>query len=130
MWATGALVSNIGTWMRRVGQDWLVLTVLTAGSATALGVATGLQFPPLLLLAPFAGLIADKFRKRRILLGTQTLRPFGLSPGCWSSPGGSSCGTSTRSRVRRGSSPPSTHPARQAFVSEMVPEDSSPTPSG
>ena len=44
IWAAGALVSNIGTWMGRIGQDWLVLTVLTAGSATALGVVTGLQF--------------------------------------------------------------------------------------
>jgi MFS family permease len=59
--------------MGRVGQDWLVLTVLTAGSATALGVVTGLQFLPFLLLAPWAGLIADRFRKRRILLATQTV---------------------------------------------------------
>ena len=35
LWAAGALVSNIGTWMQRVGQDWLVLTVLTHHSATA-----------------------------------------------------------------------------------------------
>src|SRR6476646_8931208 len=70
LWASGALVSNIGTWMGRVGQDWLVLT---EGSATALGVVTGLQFLPFLLLAPWAGLIADQFRKRRILLLTQTL---------------------------------------------------------
>ena len=73
LWASGALVSNIGTWMGRVGQDWLVLTVLTDGSATALGIVTGLQFLPFLLLAPWAGLIADRFRKRRILLVTQTL---------------------------------------------------------
>ena len=73
LWASGALVSNIGTWMGRVGQDWLVLTVLTDGSATALGIVTGLQFLPFLPLAPWAGLIADRFRKRRILLVTQTL---------------------------------------------------------
>ena len=58
VWFAGALVSNIGTWMGRVGQDWLVLTVLTAGSATALGIVTGLQFLPFLLLSPLAGLAA------------------------------------------------------------------------
>ena len=73
IWFAGALVSNVGTWMGRVGQDWLVLTVLTAGSATALGVVTGLQFLPFLLLAPWAGLIADRFPKRRTLLLTQTM---------------------------------------------------------
>ena len=71
LWASGALVSNIGTWMGRVGQDWLVLTVLTDGSATALGVVTGLQFLPFLLLAPWAGLIADRFRKRHQWFATR-----------------------------------------------------------
>jgi len=57
IWFAGALVSNVGTWMGRVGQDWLVLTVLTAGSATALGVVTGLQFLPFLLLAPLVPVV-------------------------------------------------------------------------
>ena len=43
MYAMGALVSNTGTWMQRVGQDWLVLQ-LTANNGTALGITTGLQF--------------------------------------------------------------------------------------
>ncbi|MCH8612069.1 MFS transporter [Arsenicicoccus dermatophilus] len=68
----GGLVSNIGTWMGRVAQDWLVLTELTDHSAAALGVVTGLQFAPVVLLAPWAGAIADRFPKRRILLLTQT----------------------------------------------------------
>jgi MFS family permease len=71
LYASGAIVSNIGTWMGRVGQDWLVLTVLTAGSATALGIVTGLQFLPALLVSPYAGLIADRFPKRRVLMLTQ-----------------------------------------------------------
>ena len=84
LWAAGALVSNIGTWMGRVGQDWLVLTVLTDGSATALGIVTGLQFLPFLLLAPWAGLIADRFPKRRTLLLTQTSsRSRASSSACW-----------------------------------------------
>ena len=40
IWFFGALVSNIGTWMARVAQDWLVLTELTDHSASALGVMT------------------------------------------------------------------------------------------
>src|SRR5699024_6760455 len=41
VYASGAIVSNTGTWMGRVAQDWLVLTVLTDHSATALGTITG-----------------------------------------------------------------------------------------
>ncbi|WP_298747321.1 MFS transporter [uncultured Nocardioides sp.] len=64
-YAGGALVSNVGTWMQRVAQDWLVL-VLT-GSGAALGVVTGLQFLPFLLLSPVAGVIADRVPKRWLL---------------------------------------------------------------
>ncbi|HOI04588.1 MAG TPA: MFS transporter, partial [Dermatophilaceae bacterium] len=46
LYAAGGLVSNAGTWMGRVAQDWLVLTELTDDSSTALGMATGLQFAP------------------------------------------------------------------------------------
>ena len=67
----GAFVSNIGTWMQRVAQDWLVLE-LSGGSALALGVTTGLQFLPMLLVTPYGGLIADRFDKRRILKITQS----------------------------------------------------------
>lgn len=69
----GSFVSNVGTWMGRVAQDWLVLTELTDNSSQALGIVTGLQFLPFLLLAPWAGAIADRFPKRRILLVTQSL---------------------------------------------------------
>jgi MFS family permease len=72
IYASGAIVSNVGTWMGRVAQDWLVLTVLTDHSATALGLVTGLQFLPFLLLAPFAGMLVDRLPKRRLLFGTQT----------------------------------------------------------
>src|SRR5215213_933741 len=67
---TGSFVSNIGTWMQRVAQDWLVLE-LSGGSAVALGVTTGLQFLPMLLLSPYGGLIADRFDKRQVLKVTQ-----------------------------------------------------------
>ena len=70
LFASGALVSNVGTWMQRVAQDWLILTL--TGSAGALGLTTGLQFLPILLFSPFAGVIADRYPKRRILAMTQT----------------------------------------------------------
>jgi MFS family permease len=70
LYASGAVVSNVGTWMQRVAQDWLVLQ-LTNNSGTALGITTGLQFLPILLLSPYAGLIADRFPKRRLLQVTQ-----------------------------------------------------------
>ena len=55
LWTAGALISNIGTWMQRVAQDWLVLTQLTHHDASALGIVVGLQFVPQLLLLPWTG---------------------------------------------------------------------------
>ncbi|GMA20692.1 MFS transporter [Arsenicicoccus piscis] len=72
LYFAGGLLSNVGTWMGRVAQDWLVLTQLTDHSSTALGTVTGLQFAPVLLLAPWSGVVADRFPKRRILLVTQS----------------------------------------------------------
>jgi MFS family permease len=69
--ATGSFVSNIGTWLQRVAQDWLVLAL--TGSAGALGITTGLQFLPILLFSPFAGVLADRYSKRKVLTVTQTM---------------------------------------------------------
>lgn len=69
----GALISNLGTWIQRIGQDWLVLTELTDGSAAALGVVTALQFLAVPFLAPYAGAIVDRYSKRTVLLITQVL---------------------------------------------------------
>jgi MFS family permease len=71
LWTAGALVSNIGTWMQRVAQDWIVLTQLTHHDATALGIVTALQFAPQLLLVPWSGSAADRFNKRKLLMLTQ-----------------------------------------------------------
>src|SRR3569623_2871658 len=71
LWAGGSLVSNIGSWMQRIAQDWLVLTVLTRHSAGAVGVPTALQFAPQLLLLPWTGLVADRYDQRKVLLWTQ-----------------------------------------------------------
>ena len=61
LWAGGALVSNVGTWMQRVAQDWLVLTQLTHNNASAVGVVMALQFGPQMLMLPFSGFAADFF---------------------------------------------------------------------
>ncbi len=64
-------VSNIGTWMQRVAQDWLVLTVLSDNSGVAVGVTTALQFLPTLLLSAWAGVLADRMPRRLLLMVTQ-----------------------------------------------------------
>jgi len=71
LWAAGALVSNVGTWMQRIGQDWLVLTVLTRHNATAVGTVMALQFGPPLLLLPLSGFAADHMDRRKLLMFTQ-----------------------------------------------------------
>lgn len=71
VWALGGLVSNIGTWMQRIAQDWLVLTQLTHNSATAVGIVTALQFGPMLVLLPLTGYAADHLNRRRLLIATQ-----------------------------------------------------------
>ncbi|MCO5968619.1 MFS transporter [Actinoallomurus soli] len=72
LFASGQVVSNTGTWMQRVAQDWLVLD-LTHGSGAALGITTGLQFLPLLLFGLYGGVLADRYRKRRVLMVTQAV---------------------------------------------------------
>ena len=71
LWTAGALVSNVGTWMQRVAQDWLVLTQLTHHDASALGIVMGLQFAPQLLLLPWTGSAADRLNQRKLLMLTQ-----------------------------------------------------------
>jgi MFS family permease len=71
-YAAGGIVSNTGNWMQRVAQDWLVL-LLSGGSGAALGITTGLQFLPALLLSPWAGAVADRFPKYRLLKLAQVL---------------------------------------------------------
>lgn len=73
LWVGGALVSNVGTWMQRTTEDWLVLTHLTHKNATALGIVTALQFGPQLLLLPLTGFVADHFDRRRLLIATQAM---------------------------------------------------------
>jgi MFS family permease len=66
----GQAVSMIGTWMQATAQSWLVLSL--THSSTALGIVVGLQTLPLLLLAPYGGVIADRLDKRRLMIALQT----------------------------------------------------------
>jgi MFS family permease len=71
LFAAGQVVSNTGTWMQRIAQDWLVLQL--SGSVTAVGFTVALQFTPSLLLGPWGGMIADRFAKRKILILCQSM---------------------------------------------------------
>lgn len=71
LWFIGGLTSNIGTWMQRTAQDWIVLTELTDHDAAAVGITMALQLGPVLLLMPLAGLVADRLNVRKVLFVTQ-----------------------------------------------------------
>jgi MFS family permease len=73
LWAIGALVSNVGTWMQRTAQDWLVLTQLTHHNASAVGTVMALQFGPQLLLLPWTGWAADHVDQRKLMMVTQAV---------------------------------------------------------
>ena len=64
----GQFFSFTGTWVQRVAQDWLVLTL--TGSATAVGITTALQFLPTLMFGLVGGMLADRVDKRRLLYAT------------------------------------------------------------
>jgi MFS family permease len=70
LFTAGQLVSNTGTWMQRIAQDWLVLALTHSG--IALGVVTALQFLPILLFSVWGGALADRYRKRVMLMFTQS----------------------------------------------------------
>ena len=123
--AAGALISNTGTWMGRVAQDWLVLTQLTPHSSVALGIVTGLQFAPLALLAPVAGMITDRFPKRRILFATQSAMALtSLLTGVLVVTGAVQLWHIFLLAFIQGVAAAMDNPARQTFVSEMVPHAS------
>ncbi len=124
LYLAGSVVSNTGTWMQRVAQDWLVLSLPGTGG-TELGITTGLQFLPVLLL------VAVRRRDRRPV---PQARPAPAHPAGHGGlraaaradrrqrprPGVAGLRAGLRLRHRRR---PSTRPARQSFVSEMVGRD-------
>ncbi|MFE3001907.1 MFS transporter [Nocardia sp. NPDC059246] len=69
LYLIGQAVATTGTWVQRIAQDWLVLTL--TGSATMVGITTALQWAPMLIFGLFGGWIADHYPKRRVLQTTQ-----------------------------------------------------------
>jgi MFS family permease len=125
LWASGAIVSNTGTWMQRTAQDWLVLTQLTAHDATALGIVLSLQFGPQLLLLPVTGMAADRFDRRRILMVTQSaMGLLALGLGLLTLGGHVTLTQVYVFALLLGCAAAFDAPARQAFVGNIVgPED-------
>ncbi|MER6997595.1 MFS transporter [Streptomyces sp. NPDC000410] len=119
---TGAIVSNTGTWMARITQDWLVLSL--TGSAAAVGITMALQFLPMLLFGLYGGVIADRYPKRRILLFSQgALGLCGLALATLTLSGHVQVWHVYLIAFLLGMVTVVDNPTRQSFVSEMVGPD-------
>jgi MFS family permease len=130
IYLAGSFVSNVGIWMQRVAQDWLVLE-LSGGSALAVGITTGLQFLPFLLLSPYAGVIADRFNKRQILKVTQTwLALCAAALGVLAVTGVATTEQVYLIAFAFGLGTAFDNPARQSFVSEVAGPDHLPNAIG
>jgi MFS family permease len=121
VWAAGALVSNVGTWMQRTAQDWLVLTQLTHHNAAALGLVMALQFGPQLLLLPWTGFAADHYNQRRLLIATQaTMGALALGLGALTVTGVVQLWHVYVFAFLSGCAAAFDAPVRQTFVAELV----------
>jgi MFS family permease len=121
VWAAGAFVSNIGTWMQRTAQTWLVLIQLTEHNASAVGLVMALQFGPQLLLLPLTGFVADHFNQRRLLIATQaTMGAFALVLGILTVTGVVQLWQVDVFAFLFGCAAAFDAPVRQTFVAELV----------
>ncbi|MGZ4606356.1 MAG: MFS transporter [Blastococcus sp.] len=119
-YASANLVSLTGTWMQRIGQDWLVLQ-LSHDSGIALGLITALQFGPTLVLSMVGGVLADRYAKRRLLVITQALMGvLALALGVLVATDSVALWHVFLLAGGLGAVSAIDAPARQAFVSEMV----------
>lgn len=116
----GGLVSNNGTWMQRIAQDWLVFSL--TGSSFAVGVTTALQFGPMLLLGLWGGLLADRVSQRKLLLVSQTvLGLLATALAVLTLTGAVTVGAIYLIALGLGLATVIDNPARQSFVGVMVP---------
>ncbi len=123
LFATGQIISLTGTWMQTIAQDWLVLE-LTDNSGTALGVVTALQFTPMLLFMLYAGVLADRLDKRKVLIVTQCVMGLlALFMGILVVSGSVQLWHVYVFAALLGLAQAFDNPTRQAFVSEMVGPD-------
>ncbi|MGN7799865.1 MFS transporter [Leifsonia sp. 22587] len=121
IWAAGAIVSNVGTWMQRTAQDWIVLTQLTHNNASAVGFVMALQFGPQLLLLPVTGWAADHLDRRKLLMATQgAMGALGLGLGILTVTGMVQLWHVYLFALLLGVVAAFDAPARQTFVSELV----------
>jgi MFS family permease len=70
----GALVSSIGTWMQKVAQAWLIVTLTGTASAFFLGLDAFLGEVPILLFTLIGGVVADRRNRRHLLLASQCVQ--------------------------------------------------------
>ena len=118
----GHLVSSTGTWMQQVAQDWLVLRITDA--PLPLGITLALQFAPMLAFGAWAGLVADRVDKRRLLLATQTaMAVLALVLGTLTATGSVQLWMVYALALLLGVATAFDMPARQSFVTEMVGPD-------
>ncbi|MFM0741377.1 MFS transporter [Paraburkholderia xenovorans] len=124
VWASGAIVSNVGTWMQRTAQDWLVLTELTHHNATAVGIVMSLQFGPQMVLLPLTGYAADHFDRRKLLFATQAaMGSLALGLGIFTITGIVQLWQVYVFALLLGCVTAFDSPARQTFVSDLVGEE-------
>lgn len=124
IWAIGSLISNIGSWMQRTAQDWIVLVELTDHSATAVGIVMGLQFGPQILLLPLTGYAADHLDRRKLLFCTQAVMGLlALVLGLLVVTGYVRLWHVYGFAFLLGSAAAFDSPARQTFVAELVDDD-------
>ncbi|MGW7384637.1 MFS transporter [Streptomyces sp. NPDC054794] len=115
----GQVVSNTGTWMQRIAQDWLVLSL--TGSSAAVGITTALQFLPMLLFGLYGGVLVDRWPKRPTLLVTQTaMAVTGIALAVLTLSGHVQVWHVYLAAFAVGLATVVDNPARQSFVSEMV----------
>lgn len=127
IWAAGALVSNVGTWVQRTAQDWLVFTELTHHDASTVGIVMGLQFAPQLLLLPWTGSAADQFNQRKLLMATQaTMGVLSLALGLLTLLGVVQLWHVYLLAFLFGCAAAFDAPVRQTFVSELVGDEDLP----
>ena len=124
LWLLGKLVSDLGTWMQRTAQDWLVLVELTHHSGLAVGITTALQYLPMLLFSAQAGVVADYWPKRRVLAVTQsTMGLAALALGVLVVTHTAQLWSVFACAALLGLGSAFDNPVRQALISELVPRE-------
>jgi MFS family permease len=128
LFALGQVVSLSGTWAQRVAQDWLVLLIVPReDAAVALGITTALQFLPMLLFGLYGGVLADRYDKRRLLIGAQvSMGLLALTLGVLDLAGVVQLWHVYALAFGLGLASVVDTPARQSFVSELVGTDDLP----